>query len=252
MFFWIAVLVSFIALCAIFYMILKSALKAVSFSITILFILSLIFGTLAIIDARDFADSLPKKPNLVILEENGKMLAAVKDIADDNKQHELTKDEFIYYSALYEKKDYKGMLGNKYKMFVVKTSAFDGISDNDFAGFEGFARDVVFDALRSENSIGFFVNKTVNALGVTDAQQDSVRKKLMAESPDDSGFRSTLFNMLLKISLDKEGPLFMLREYQKGNAEVYPETMLFRAIGVMPESALDVAEGIAKSRQERG
>jgi hypothetical protein len=48
--------------------------------------------------------------------------------------------------------------------------------------------------------------------------------------------RTAAYNTLQKMLMEKEGTTYLVQQYREGNIIVYPETMAFRIIEILPES----------------
>ena len=242
MLFWVLVALALLALAAIFFMLFRSLWKSILSAIGIVFAMLLILSVMVFFDAKNFAEKSKGPGQLFILEENGRMLAGVKDllVQDDGEGKEskkiLANEEFQRYSSLYEKKDYNGMLDNNYKVFFVDMEAFASLTDDDLKEYGAFTKESISKILMSEDAVGAYVDDIVKNSGIAEEQQAFLREKLIMESPEEVEFRSTMFMMLLAASLKSKGPLFIAMQYRKGNIKAYPETIFFKALNVMPEA----------------
>lgn len=246
MLFWPIVVVVFLLLGALFFRVFRSLWKALLSAVGIISFVLCILGAAAVIDARDFAEKSQTRPQLFILEENSRMLAGVNDLfkPDEGIKKALTDDEFSYYSALHEQKDHKAMLGNKYRLFVMSMGAFESLTEEDFRKHEEYTKDFVFMMLRSDNAVEVFVEHMLNESGAGEDYEGLLREKLLKEAPGKAELKSGFFRVLVSASVKTRGPMFVFKEYKRGNVKIYPETMFFRTIKIMPLSMLDQIEGI--------
>lgn len=245
MLFWVLVMVVLVILTALFFAMLKVVWKAVLSAICIIFLLSAVFGAIAFLDAKDFADKSKGPGQVFILSENGRMLAGAKDLFMQNESTNktLSDKESSIYSSAYAEKDYQKMLSGNYKLFIFDMKAFDSLSDDDLKEFQGITKDSLFRILRSENAVDEYADDVIKRSGVPKEQEELVRKQIISESQGEAETRSKLFIILFISSVKSKGTASIIGQYRQGNIGIYPKTMLFRALKVMPQSVLSWAEG---------
>ncbi|PIN87188.1 hypothetical protein COV19_00870 [Candidatus Woesearchaeota archaeon CG10_big_fil_rev_8_21_14_0_10_44_13] len=248
MLFWILIIAAFILLTALFFAILKGILKALASALGVISVILIILGVWAILDARSFVEESKTPGQLFVLDEDGRMLAGVNDLfmQDKNATKKMTEDELSSYYRSYRGKDIKGILKDKKRVFVIDMSAFDTLTESDFGPYEGLSRDFVFSALRSDNAAKALLDKTIRESNVTGEYEGILRDQMMEKMPPESEIRSSLFNVLLDASMRKQGPAFLLGLLKEGKMDAYPNSMMFRAIKVMPMSVFRKAESMMK------
>lgn len=247
MLFWILVMVAYILLAALFFELLKSVLKALLSATGVIAVIVIILGIVVIVDARDFVEESKAPGQLFILQEDGKMLAGVKDLfmQDENATKKLDEDEFLRYSTLYNdkknEKRYDAILEDQRRVFVIDIGAFGSLTDKDFEAYPGFSRDLIYRMLRSESAVNVLVDKTIRDSNVTKEYEELLRREIMKQIPGESDMRSSVFMILLDAPIRKDGPLFLIRQLKEKRMEVHPNSMMFRAMDIIPMALFDMA-----------
>ncbi|MFC1698301.1 hypothetical protein ACFL1H_08250 [Nanoarchaeota archaeon] len=174
---------------------IKQALKAAALVIIIGIILAVVGVFFIFQDVNDLQTKFPTEPKIFLLKEENQALVGfnVIDFANLQQDDLITADELATISQLLEQKDYKTILGDKYKLFLIDINLIkDKLTLQEL------------DAVRdSSTPIEIRASIFLNAL---DEFQD--------------------FTLIIK-------------EYKKGNIDIYPRTILFRAIKWIPNFVID-------------
>jgi hypothetical protein len=194
----------------------------------------LLLGALAVFDANDFKEKFSTQPSLVLLEEEGNLVAGYSSIMGENNTPSfVSSEQLASYQTKYEQGNLKDVLGQNYKIFIVKKQALDSIDKISAEGPQ-LTRQDIDNLLASETPIDDFITAQVG--NATESQKDLAKQQMLSEISikDDIEFKGTLFQALFGSAIDKEGPLFIFEQYKQGNITIYPETMMFKVLKRMP------------------
>ncbi len=213
----ILIFIILIILFIIFKTILKAFFKLFFYTFLILFLASGVFGYLVYRDATDFKDNFTISDNLLLLEDNGKILTGFV-LHPGGEPSILTDQQLKDFTTYYNNNQYGNMIGSNYKMFIIKMSAFKNEGTVNYNG-QQLDRKRLIDSLRSDNPADTFLQ------GVPNAAQNDVA--------DDATLKASFFVILYTNDLGTD-PLNIIFRYKEGNIIVYPETMMFKIIKYLP------------------
>lgn len=249
---WIIMILAFIIIIALFFAILRDIFRAVASAIGLIFLVSIILGVLVFLDARDFAQNMQDSDYLFIVKSDGRLLGGIRDVFSADGAKPLTEEEFSSYSESYSEGDYAAILGSNYKIFMMDMKAFEPLKETGFAGFEGFQKDIVIDALKSDKTSEFIVDKALDEasknMTLSKDQEDYLRESMLAKLGQESQLRATLMGILLQVYMEEKGKTFIIGGCRSGDIEVYPDSMLFITIRYLPEAVVDKAEEMLESK----
>ncbi len=234
----IITIIIFIVVAIIIFKIVKTIIKTILIVLILSFLVTAIFGFFTYKDAVELKDNLETKPKLMLLQDNEKIAAGfiitdfeVQDnekiaagfiITDFEEEAEfLTINQIVKYQNSFKKQDYKKMLGDNYKMFIIEIKAFDFDDEElDFIG-KKISKNILYSVLKSNDPIALYKSKT------------NVDPSLYGIS-DPVEFKSRVFALLFSEAIEKRGQFFIFSEYKKKNIIVYPETTVFKFIKLIP------------------
>lgn len=207
--------------------IFTTILKAIFYTFLLLFIASIVLGFLVIRDVNNLKNNFANSSKIVLLIDNNQAITGF--VAAENI-NPLTAEQLKEATTLYQAKDYEKLLGNNYKLFIMKYEALQNLSDVQF-GIEGkqLQGGDILEVIKSDNP------KTTYAALIEIAQTD-----IPAEVTDEE-IKAKLFEYFFIYIFQR--PVTMLKEYQKGNIYIYPETISFK---VMKFSSLPFLEFFVK------
>ncbi|MBU0536794.1 MAG: hypothetical protein KKE20_07535 [Nanoarchaeota archaeon] len=220
----------------------RQILKIISLTGLILAVIISIFGFIALKDASEFKEKFPTEPNLFLLVEDGDILAGANNLMHENKPTPITSEEKAVFQQIIDDKDFKDLIGKNYKVFIVGMDAFKTLPEGEIAD-SGFTKSEAEEALRQDDIKEWYIDWVLEKADVPEEMIDDARDQLRMEMPPEEEIRATMFFLLLAGMSEKQGATFIIREYQTENIDVYPETILFRFVKIVPESFLDRIEG---------
>lgn len=217
----IITIIIFIVVAIIIFKIVKTILKTILIVLILSFLLTAIFGFFTYQDAVELKDNLETKPKLMLLQDNEKIAAGFVVTDFEEEPEFLTISQITEYQNSFKKQDYKKMLGDNYKMFIIKIKAFD--FDDEELNFIGkkVSKNILYSVLKSNDPITLYKSKTN-----VDPALYGIR--------DHVEFKAMVFAVLFSEAIEKKGTLFIFSEYKKKNITVYPETAVFKFIKLIP------------------
>ncbi len=219
----IITIIIFIVAAIIIFKIVKTVLKTILIVLILSFLLTAIFGFFTYQDAVELKDNLETESKLMLLQDNEKIAAGFIVAEFEEKAEFFTISQITEYQNSFKKQDYKKMLGNDYKMFIIELKAFDfDDKELDFIG-KKVSKNILYSVLKSNDPITLYKSKT------------NVDPALYGIS-DHIKFKSQIFAVLFNDAIEKKGQFFIFSEYKEKNIIVYPETTVFKFIKLIPTS----------------
>ena len=211
----------------------KSIFKALFTISTLLGIVIFIFMMILYQDVSDFQTNFPISEKLFLLEENNTLLAGFSGTFTEETQPDLvTENELDSYQSSFEENDLEAILGNYYKLFIVKLDVFKDTKSIEF-GDDALSVNFVFDLLYSNSPIDKYANYYIQSQGIPASALENVKKQLRNTFSSDEEFKGALFATLFGEETQANS-LFLFEEYKKDNIIIYEETILFRTIKKLP------------------
>ena len=217
----IITIIIFIVAVIIIFKIVKTILKTILIILILSFLVTAIFGFFTYKDSVELNDNLENQPKLMLLQDNEKIIAGFVATDSEEEAEFLTISQVAEYQNNFKKKDYKKMLNNNQKMFIINLKAFDLVDEKvNFNGKE-LSKNFLYSVLKSNDPISLYKSET---------SMDSA----LNEISDPVEFKSNIFAFLFNEAIEKRGQLFIFSEYKKKNIIVYPETAVFKFIKLIP------------------
>ena len=222
----IITIIILIVIAIIIFRIVKTILKAVLTVLVLGFLLTAFFGFLTYKDAVWLKDNLEGQPKLMLLQDNKKIVAGFVATDFGEEAELLTISQVAEHQNSFKKQDYKKMLGTNQEMFIIDRKAFGLVDEKvNFNGKE-LSKNFLYSVLKSNDPINLYrgetgINPALNGIS------DSVE------------FKSQVFAVLFSEAIEKKGTLFIFSEYKKKNIIAYPETAVFKFIGLIPTAFID-------------
>lgn len=246
--FWVIIAIIAVSLA---FALIKSIIKAVLAALSILSILMLVATFFVVQDTIDLQKNFMPSENLFVLKNGEKVVAAftVKNATGDMsnamkplKSANLTEIETSPQSRF--KDQY-------YKIITVDQNAFntslqDGLTQNFDAQSLSLTKAEVEELLLSDAPLELAMSTMAQEKGfdmsqLSEAEKQQAVNEFLAQMNLESQeqFKSYLFAILLVDLVQDRGVGEVIKEFKKGNINVYPNTALFRAIKLVPSFAID-------------
>ena len=194
----------------------------------LLIIVTGVSGYLVYKDAKSLAENFGTENKLFLIDID--KIEAGFVIAQDEPIF-LTQGQVDFYNDLYLNKDYGNMLGDNYKVLILKIDKIEYSSQ--ILDYEGLRLDkvLIFEIIKSDNPKDLLYN-----LMFSDKPRQSFDS---AFSVDNVEFKSALALLLFMQEFKKNNVLFIVKEFKKGNIIVYPETAVFKFIKILPNDFIN-------------
>jgi len=216
----------------------KTILKVIIATFSLCIIMIMIAGVIIFADIQSFNSQYPTKQSLYIMEyPMGNVAAGFYGVlgADANKIHPISRDQIILYQPKFKNNDLGAIIGNNYKLFIIKLASFDSLETIRIGEDISITKEQLLSLISSEKPIDDFV---VIMMGKdsSENQRNAYKDALLSnlKISTDAEFKGLLFlNAVGNISKNN-GLFYLLTEFKKGNIIIYPQTILFDFISVMP------------------
>jgi energy-coupling factor transporter transmembrane protein EcfT len=227
----IIILVVIIVFYYLLFKLAKKAAKWVLFISIALLIISTFFGINLLNDAKEFQEEFPKAQKLFILKDDNQLLAGFEGKLTDSDEvvHFVTEKELTEYQQAYDNGDLETIRGDNFKLFITDASTFDDTQ--------------TIDAIQSENTLDESVTTYIQQEDLTDTPQvrSFIRRTFTDEYnvTTDQEARGLLFVQMYSAS--GTDPSDLIIQLQSGDVIVYPETITFKVLEVIPP---EIVEGL--------
>ena len=219
----------FVFLAALIIILVKKILKVIFFISILLLVFVLAFGFFLYQDAMNIKENLASN-KLFLLVDNDEILTGM--IIADNEPVFIDENQINEYTNYLKEKDYEAILGDNYKLFLVSLDILNDLKGEYEILNKNVTKDELFNIFRSEEPYKELTGK-------------EEKKKIKADdneidSNDKIKFKGFLFMTVLSNDLIRtKNPFKMLLYYKKNYIEVYPETILFKFIKIIPTSFIN-------------
>jgi len=219
----IITIIIFVVVSIVILKIVTKLIKAVLMILIIAFLITSIFGFFTYQDSVELKNNLENELNLVLLQDNEKIVAGFVATDFEEEAEFLTISQVAEYQNSFKKQDYKKMLGDNYKMFIIEIKAFDLVDEELYFNGKKTSKSFLYTLLKSNDPISLYKSET----GIDPA---------LNGNSDPMEFKANIFAVLFSEAIDKRGTFFIFGEYKKKNIIVYPETIVFKFMGLIPTS----------------
>lgn len=233
-------LIILIIAAVIIFKITKTVIKTVILTIAIFLVMLIIAGFVLVADIRDFQENFPTKQNIYLFEyPEGHIATGVKGkfSQDLHESMNLIDEETLKnYRDDYSKSNLDSILGNSYKIMIVKEDLFEEMETVSFFDGGELTKEEFFDIMSSEKPIDLFIDNIVPY----PVHRDSFRQQVMEEFDisSDSEFKGMIFMIGFFSLVEEKGGFFLLNNIRQGNVNVYPKTLLIDMIGILPSESI--------------
>jgi hypothetical protein len=236
------------------FILIKGILKAIMISIFIILLLTAAFTFFVVKDALDLKENFMGKEKLMVLKENETVLAAFsfKSISEkDNLSINALKNEkFKVIERAIKSDNFSGLNENYYKVFVFDYSAFNnslanGISFPIEKKELSLDRDEIKSILDSNEPLSRIFPKLADANNInlqmlSDLQRadaiNTLMKKIGISSEEQ--FKSSVFALMIADLVKERGTPEIISKLKNKEIFVYPNTIIFKALRLIPQSLL--------------
>jgi len=221
----------------IFFLLTKKILKAIGFTIIFMLLFSFVSGIFIYLDILDFQQNFETGQKLFLLESNNTYVTGlnIKDMQDLNIDTILTQQQIDNMVG----KSNSEILKNNYKLFIFDSKTFQNIQTISFWEME-FTNSEIFSLLESSTPINTIITKIIEKEKYPETMRQSLTQEFKStmDISDDAQMKGILFMLLLE-EKTKRNKNMIFDELKKGNLKIYPETIIFKILKMVPQSLLE-------------
>ena len=240
-------ILALVVLIILIYMVFKvttKILKIVSLVFIGIIVISFVLGFFIVRDAKDFRENFPVEEKKILLLNEDEIITAFSTKVDD--VNITSQDELDELNSLYKLEKYDDMLDDSYKMMIFNFSVVEDSKADEFE-FDGMTitKEQIIAILLSDNPMHDYIE---------DIKRDDP-EDYMINSDKDRELKAKLFAVVFTEGI-MDSKLFFYSQYQKDKIYIYPETIMFKAIRLMPLSLIqdkldEVKTSIKESIKEK-
>ncbi len=263
---------------AFFFKIFRTILKIFFVVNIVLFAASALYGYLLYKDFIDLKENFPAEEKLFLLKDGEQYIAGFsakelslgnegsgrnKETGSDGESaanspelptKPLAKEKLASYSG----KKLSEILGDRYKIIIINTEMFKKLKRIKLQPGLEFTGNELVTLIKKEDSFGAFAEFMVEEqlkkqggsllpLNIKSPALDEKKQEFtqqLKESfniKDEGSFDSLVLMFMIMGSIQEQGPIFLVEQFKTGNIAVYPETIIFKSVKLIPKSAFEYA-----------
>jgi hypothetical protein len=214
--------------------IIKSIIKALMIGLLIILFLVGVFSFVLYMDYTSLRDGFGDEKTMFILQNNGVVLSGLtSEKQEDLIYRVFESNELITVNEKYSSKSYKEIKGDSKRLYIVGINFYNALED------EVTFVDQYADKMKKETIKKIMVSASplesyVDLNKINDSLNEDEKIELSEQFKTDEDFRASLFLLSTNEILEQKGVKYIYKEYKKENVEVYPKTMVFFLINLIP------------------
>ena len=219
---------------------LWKGIKKVAAWVLLIILALALFGTIFSLDVfkdvTDLAQNLPTARKLFVLKDDSTLHTAFESSAlNANALSFIDQKTIASFQSSYAKGDLNTIRGSYYKLVIVDAAALTSnkltVNNNEIAVAD------VLEAIRADNTRERVVQFIIKEKSLPDTAETKryVQEQLGSSIKTDADMRATLFVQLIADAVARN-PLFVTRGLASNTIIVYPETITFKVLKILPES----------------
>ncbi|MBS3158938.1 hypothetical protein J4206_06645 [Candidatus Woesearchaeota archaeon] len=270
--------IAFVVL-AFFFKIFRTILKIFFIANVILFVVSAAYGYLLYKDFIDLKENFPTQEKLFLLKDGEQYIAGftMKELSmgDDRRNEDenglkssgtssgdssqlptkpLSKEKLASYSG----KKLSEVLEGRYKIIIINAEMFKKQKRISLQPGLEFTGNELITLIKKDDSFGAFAEfmaeeqlkkqgvslKSSNLFGSPLDSQKKQFTEQIKESfniKDEGSFDSLVLVFMTMGTLQEQGPLFLVEQLKTGDIAIYPNTIIFKSIKLIPNKAFELA-----------
>lgn len=231
--------VLFIIVAVLIFKIIKKIILAILL-VFLIFILSMAgVGFLVYEDMMDMKEKFFKSSNLLLLEDNGKIISALQMQGFDEEGFDFLDEKWISSKQeAFQNHDYDEIIGRNYKIFIIKLETFSNIENIQFEDLQ-LTKEDVFNISRASNSLDVFFQISSRGQNLSEMEK-ALLKQNLEEEFGSQNLKGIMFGMLFAQAVEKEGVLFIIENFKQNNIVIYPETITFKLVKSVPNFVYEI------------
>lgn len=206
----------------------KKIIKISSIISSVMFAFLVVFGILVFFDTQSFNKGFETEEKIFILDDNG-FTAGLKviDFDDESTIEYLTDKDLAQLESLYTNIEYKQMLKNSWRLFVIESSFLTGSDSIQISPTQTLTNEQAIQVLRSDNP-----NLVFYRAFYPDVQESQIDK-----IPDNE-LKANIFIQMFGDTMSKS-PVNFYMGYKNKKIIIYPETIMFTVVKLAPEKYIN-------------
>lgn len=206
----------------IIFLVMEHLFKKIISIFALIVIVFLVFVGMIYFDVKDLVNNFPDKPKIILFDSQNQIItggkvSGLEEIKDVKDIYIFSEEEINAINELYLEKEYKKILEDNYKLFVIKEPFFQNITlkINEFP--EANTENII-DIIKNNEEIPEEFNFLLSSLEIPSSKIQGIA-----------------FLALAAKTISQEGPFYIVRQYKKGNIILYKETITFEIVKIFPE-----------------
>jgi len=215
-------------------LILKKIIRLALILSGIMILILIIAGFVLIHDSQKLQSGLQEQ-NIYLFESGNSIVAGLITVPNSDEPELLDSAELSKYNSYFKEQEFKKIKGDdNYIMFIFSKESFDSVKNLEIENHQ-YSKDFVFSLIDSGSPVQMYVSDLASKENLNEEQKNNIISDFVYT---DAEFRGYLFNALFSKSSELIGPVFIFKEYKKGNVIVYRESPIFTFIDMIPTAFL--------------
>ncbi len=236
----IIITIALTALMIVLLKIFKKAAKIIMIVFSVIMLLLITVGILMVKDAIDFKEGMQKGDITYIAVSGNEVISAIQTQSGMPEPIIINESVITGFDAYFKKGELDKIKGDAFKLFIVDITIFNDLGEkeipNDYDG-RNITSNIMVAVLNSSSPRDVFADYLLlTAKDVPEQYEDYYREKQKKQMESDNEVRGRAFIFLISQAMGTKGPLFIINGYKEGLITIYPETILFRCIRLVPTS----------------
>jgi len=143
---------------------------------------------------------------------------------------------FHYINQVFKKNDLQSIIGDNYKLIIIRKDFFNDVFSIPIAEDQSITRIELFELLSSKTPIDDYITLSLGG-DTAKIQKESYKENLIQslQISTDEEFKDILFFTAFATAAENKGPLFLLNAFKKETVIIYPQTLFFDTLKVIPK-----------------
>ncbi len=215
--------------------VIKKVFKIFSIVSTITFILSLVIGALVYFDGQKFNEGFQSKEKIFLLNDEGITIGvSLADATNPDTISYFSEDQLTSLTNLNVNQDYNTMLQDSWKLLVVDISMLKDAGSVETSPEQFLTNEQALKLLRSDDPNMVLYNSIYG----------EIEESQIERSPNQE-LKGSIFLIMLNQVL-RNDPVTFYKAIKNEKIIIYPETILFKVIKIVPDKALDKVSQIKR------
>ncbi|MEM4268066.1 MAG: hypothetical protein QXK37_04525 [Candidatus Woesearchaeota archaeon] len=220
------------------YLLLKNIAKVIFFAAVALVCIMLLYGYFIYRDFTDLKRNISVEEKVFLLADEKKLITGMIiksfEIKGKSSPMIISADRLTEMQTSFAKGNYNKMLGDKYKLFIVKTDVLEeGLPDRVIIDSANASTYVIQVELTKSQMLKII--KSNEPLKEFSATLKIPQNMIPEEQQSDEYIKSSFFALALEETSKNKGPSFLLEQYTEGDIIIYPEGTILKTIKGLPK-----------------